>query len=922
MQAHALVDLPTCPGMPSPPPLSSLAAEWQAYAPGLASPMHGIALPTANSLRGSVIADENLLAVRSLTLPPFTQGPYNGAERNVSRLGRLSIDGSPVVTQATRWTPSGFLRKASGAWGAAQSSAWLPLEDDAMLLELVLTASEPAGGGGDSLLVDVELLPEIRKWPRPACSDRERRFPSGMVTGCWNWFAPRTTEAERADFGLSAIHAYHSPLPNTAVPFVVDDAEALGVYVARDSRSSARTALALLGPHRATVGGEGAGAGEVLRWRFKLRRGATHKLRVAIVVGDADDASGADGALAARAAQLARSFDAEVAAWAAQREARWRDAFTPGNGRYSGHLPLLVTDDDALRRTYYHGALALLDHERVGDFYEPAPRALREREAAKRLSLSSRAAGGGGAGRGGGGSKAARRRVRRLQKATKTRHGGGGMHDGMHDGMHGRLVASPRGGGGRRVWITGAGENASTNTFFWDQGYHPLALALLDPRGLRRDLLTFLVPEVGGDDALAGWGVDWPSGEAVGSWYAANDVTLVKLVHAYVTTTHDLAFLDEALPSPTYPAAAAAAAASASASSSTRVASSIAASSTPASTPASASAESPRTVWSALLQLATAWQRRVAPGGRLADFGGPPNLLECVPTYVHQVAGFNAAAAWSSRLLSAAMHTRAAGAAGAAGAATEAAAELRRKADALAAATLELALPDGSGVWHAAQPDGGRLVNRHVLDFAYVSEFLHDDLPRPLRESMAAFVRRELLVPEQGWMRAQSLSDPAAKDSDRTDHGPWGAYAGWPPITASSLAQLGHQREGLEMLRRAATLTARGPWGQAHALHRGSGDGKGPRGAAGAAYKPFVFTLYNEAVGAAFVDATLHVLFGLRAASAPLLETLAAPPLVEAADAPLQSGGVAAELHGLRWQGALFNASSAARGGVEWRRAA
>ena len=354
--------------MPLPPPLSSLAAEWQAYAPGLALPMHGLALPTANSLRGSVIADENLLAVRSLTLPPFTQGPYSGTARNISRLGRLSIDGSPVVTQATRWTPSGFLRKASGTWGAAQSSAWLPLDEDAMLLELVLTAGEPAVGDGESLLVDVALLPEIRKWPRPACSDRERRFPSGMATGCWNWFAPRTTEAERADFSLSAVHPYHSPLPSAAVPFAVDEAEALGVYVARDGRSSARAALALLGSHRATVvgggGGEGEGegvgaAGEVLRWRLKLRRGTTHTLRVAIVVGDADDAAGAaDGALAARAAQLARAFDAEAAAWAAQREARWRDAFTPGNGRYSGHLPLLVTDDEPTRRTYYHGVAA------------------------------------------------------------------------------------------------------------------------------------------------------------------------------------------------------------------------------------------------------------------------------------------------------------------------------------------------------------------------------------------------------------------------------------------------------------------------------------------------------------------------------------------------------------------------------------
>ena len=178
------------------------------------------------------------------------------------------------------------------------------------------------------------------------------------------------------------------------------------------------------------------------------------------------------------------------------------------------------------------------------------------------------------------------------------------------------------------------------------------------------------------------------------------------------------------------------------------------------------------------------------------------------------------------------------------------------------------------------------------------------------------FVERELLQPEQGWMRAQSLADPAAARSDRTDHGPWGAYSGWPPITASALAALGHQRAGLELLRGAAALTRRGPWGQAHALHRAGAGG-------GAAYKPFEFTLYNEAVGAAFVDATLHVVFGLRAAAAPLVDPAPWPPHEDpdAPDARALSGGVAAELQLLRWQGGLFNATSDARGGVAWRRA-
>ena len=169
------------------------------------------------------------------------------------------------------------------------------------------------------------------------------------------------------------------------------------------------------------------------------------------------------------------------------------------------------------------------------------------------------------------------------------------------------------------------------------------------------------------------------------------------------------------------------------------------------------------------------------------------------------------------------------------------------------------------------------------------------------------------------WVRAQSLFDPAAARSDRTDHGPWGAYSGWPAITSSALAALGHQRAGLGVLRRAAALTQRGPWGQAHALHRDGGGKGGKGGKGGAAYKPFEFTLYNEAVGAAFVDATLHVVFGLRAAAAPLMDALPWPPLAPDARTPLGAGGVAAELHLLRWQGALFNATAAADGGVTWR---
>jgi hypothetical protein len=66
------------------------------------------------------------------------------------------VDGLPVLSQASRWTPTGFLRRASGAWGAIESRLWMPLDESALLLEVDLTAAEHAAqrpAHGDEPLV-------------------------------------------------------------------------------------------------------------------------------------------------------------------------------------------------------------------------------------------------------------------------------------------------------------------------------------------------------------------------------------------------------------------------------------------------------------------------------------------------------------------------------------------------------------------------------------------------------------------------------------------------------------------------------------------------------------------------------------------------------------------------------------------------
>ena len=58
---------------------------------------------------------------------------------------------------------------------------------------------------------------------------------------------------------------------------------------------------------------------------------------------------------------FAKLFDDAKKGW----EQRWKDAFTPGNHRYSGNLPTLVTANGKLKRMYYMAIMTLLQMERT-----------------------------------------------------------------------------------------------------------------------------------------------------------------------------------------------------------------------------------------------------------------------------------------------------------------------------------------------------------------------------------------------------------------------------------------------------------------------------------------------------------------------------------------------------------------------------
>jgi hypothetical protein len=213
-----------------------------------------------------------------------------------------------------------------------------------------------------------------------------------------------------------------------------------------------------------------------------------------------------------------------------------------------------------------------------------------------------------------------------------------------------------------------------------------------------------------------------------------------------------------------------------------------------------------KTVLEHMDAIATHWKSLVRPGQTLADYGEAENLLECVPTYIHEVPSFNAANVWMMRRTAALQEAERN---------TKRAEELRADADRLLRAVLTLYEP-GHGVWDSLHRDGSRVEMRHVFDYSTVGLTITDDLTSDMRKEMTEFVERELLTDH--WMRAQSLSDPAAKASDRPDHGPMGAFSAWPAETMATMCEFGQFDKALNFMHRIASVTEEGPFSQSREL--------------------------------------------------------------------------------------------------------
>jgi hypothetical protein len=366
--------------------------------------------------------------------------------------------------------------------------------------------------------------------------------------------------------------------------------------------------------------------------------------------------------------------------------------------------------------------------------------------------------------------------------------------------------------------LTLSGHVLPTLSFPWDTSLVSLSLSLLDPQPLRSLVETWFQRDM--HKHLA---TDYVTGEAVGPWYAVNDMAIIRCARDYLRVTGDLAWINKRIDG--------------------------------------------KLVLDHLLEHATHWRKLAGKNG-LGDYGGIENLLEVVSTYTHEVAGMNAGNVSSMRFVAELLDRS--------GRAQQAA-SLRADARALAQRINELLYVNGKGWWRCGQPDGTFVEVRHCYDFLAVLDNMSDDLTATQKKEMAQFFWTQLA--SKKWMRALASGDPDATWNVRPDHSCLGAYAAWPPECAKGLFKVDDPARVAAWLAEVAKAGNQGPIGQGHFTE----DVVAPL--KGGAYKASEDAPYIEdwccIAGGAFTDMVIESIFGVEPT---LYDGLRAAPRLAAFD--------------------------------------
>jgi hypothetical protein len=248
---------------------------------------------------GAAQVDNDLVAIRSVTFPPYSTGDAITARAYIG--GRLV--GSYGSDVAFTWRADRVVRESRlGDLDGRTTTVVVPGEM-AVVVEIELTNRSAA---------DVEV--PVRLVMSSHVTRQDTRWNSAL--------APAETD-------------------NDVLP--VDGRSAV-CFTARHSPAGVVQGLDL--PATAT--------GNVLELTASMEPGETWRVGYVLAIGsDHDDALACFDRVAADVPGAVRAAEA---LWQRELDAM----FTPGNDSFGGHLPVLETDNAALRRLYYMGALGVL----------------------------------------------------------------------------------------------------------------------------------------------------------------------------------------------------------------------------------------------------------------------------------------------------------------------------------------------------------------------------------------------------------------------------------------------------------------------------------------------------------------------------------------------------------------------------------
>jgi len=435
--------------------------------------------------------------------------------------------------------------------------------------------------------------------------------------------------------------------------------------------------------------------------------------------------------------------------------------FTPGNTRYSGYLPMLVTDDQDILRLYYTGILSVIYFKRDNPF---------------------------------------------------SKYG--------------------------RAYDTLVPKYWQTVTFIWDYHLSQMVHALLDPDVMQKYLERWMLM-----DTHQHFGTEYLTDNPVGPWYSVNDFAMLSMSRYFLNWNERQEWLQKSIINPKPPA-------------------------------------SSMKVIDYFRKYADSWNFFKSSHG-LADYGGINNLLECVSTYVHEVASLNAGNVHNLRFMADILEMTCD---------KRSAAHYYREAEKLLPELQKLYKP-GGGYWHARFPDGKMVAVRHIYDFITILNTIASDLSDIQKSEMFQFFDTELKT--ETWLRAISPLDNNAMFSVRPDHQWTGAYPAWPAQAATALYKIGRGKEAFRWLKHVAKSANQGPFGQAHFVESAVATEDG--GAIKCPSEPPFMCDWAVSGGGAFVNVIIESIFGVNAG----MQMINATPDFQELDSN-------AELLNLRYQGKRY----------------